>query len=127
MRLTHLGPVAQPNGHDGPGLVGELDPGVAAVIDDIVVTAEDPIGEPVLTQGAPQMFSAGSSSAARAGPSYGLPGQLATLRVASASCRVVQFYSASRARFGSAVDIHWFARILILRNDTGETSIQNGP
>ena len=67
-RLTHLCPVAHPDGHDGPGLVGELVPGIAAVIDDIVVAPEDPIGEPVLTQEAPDVlagFRRGSALARR--------------------------------------------------------------
>ncbi len=39
-RLTHLCPVAHPDGHDGPGLVGELVPGIAAVIDDTAMNKE---------------------------------------------------------------------------------------
>ena len=39
-RLTHLCPVAHPDGHDGPGLVGELVPGIAAVIDDAAMNNE---------------------------------------------------------------------------------------
>ena len=30
-------PVAEPDGHDGPGLIGQLVPGMAAVVDDILV------------------------------------------------------------------------------------------
>jgi hypothetical protein len=31
-----MDPIAKPDGHDGPGLVDELVPGIAAVIDDVV-------------------------------------------------------------------------------------------
>ena len=54
--LTDLGPVTHPDGHDGPGLVGELVPGIAAVINDIVVAPENPVREPVLAQEAPDVF-----------------------------------------------------------------------
>jgi hypothetical protein len=43
-----MGPVAQSDGHDCPGLLDEPVPGVAAVIDDIVVAAEDAVREPVV-------------------------------------------------------------------------------
>src|SRR5271154_1020105 len=42
-----MGPIAQADGHDGPWLVDELVPGVAAMIDDIVIGAEDAVREPV--------------------------------------------------------------------------------
>jgi hypothetical protein len=38
-------PIAQADGHDGPGLRHELVPGLAAVIDQIVVAGEDAVGE----------------------------------------------------------------------------------
>ncbi len=41
-------PVAQPDGHDGPGLSFQLVPGATAVIEQIVYAAEHAIGEPVL-------------------------------------------------------------------------------
>jgi len=40
-------PLAQADGHDGPWLLDELVPGVAAVVEDVVVGAEDAIGKPV--------------------------------------------------------------------------------
>ena len=39
--------LAQCDGHDPPGLIDELVPCLAAVIDEIVVGFEDTIGEPV--------------------------------------------------------------------------------
>jgi hypothetical protein len=43
-----VGPVAEPQGHYAPRLIGKLVPGVTAVIDDIVVGFEDAIREPVV-------------------------------------------------------------------------------
>jgi hypothetical protein len=40
-----VGPVAKSEGHDAPGLIDELGPGIAAVADDVVVGDEDPVGE----------------------------------------------------------------------------------
>lgn len=41
-------PGAYSNGHDGPGLTDELDLGVAAVVEQIVVGGDDTVGEPVV-------------------------------------------------------------------------------
>src|SRR6267143_949671 len=49
-------PTAQANRHDGPGLVGERVPGVAAVIEDVVIGAEDAVGEPVVAHELPDIF-----------------------------------------------------------------------
>ena len=43
-----MGPVAQTDGHDGPRLVYELIPSPAAMIENVRVGREHPIGEPVL-------------------------------------------------------------------------------
>lgn len=62
------GPVAHPDGHDGPGLVGELIPGIAAVIDDIVAASENPVREPVLAQQAPAVHARDGGSPRPAAP-----------------------------------------------------------
>jgi len=49
-------PVAQSDGHDCPGLIDELVPGVAAVIEEIVVRGEDPIGEPIVAHELPDIL-----------------------------------------------------------------------
>ncbi len=36
-----MGPVAQSDGHDAPGLIDEFVPGAAAMIDDVVVGFEE--------------------------------------------------------------------------------------
>jgi len=51
-----MGPVAQSDGHDAPGLVDELVPGVAAVVDDVVVRFEHAVGEPVFAQELPDVL-----------------------------------------------------------------------
>jgi len=51
-----MGP-AEPDGHDAPGLVGELGPGVAAVGDDVVVAFEHAVGKPVVAQQLPDVPS----------------------------------------------------------------------
>lgn len=45
-----MSPVAQPDGHDAPGLFGQAVPASAAVIDEIVAVAEDSVGQPVVAQ-----------------------------------------------------------------------------
>jgi hypothetical protein len=45
-----MGPVAQADGHDAPGLLDELVPSLTAMIDDLLVGAEDPVREPVVAQ-----------------------------------------------------------------------------
>lgn len=49
-------PVSQPDRHDAPGLFDEAIPGIAAVIDDIVVRAEDAVGQPVVAHELPQVL-----------------------------------------------------------------------
>ena len=51
-----MGPLAQSDGHDPPGLLDELVPSVAAVVDDIVVGFEDAVGEPVVAHKLPDVF-----------------------------------------------------------------------
>src|SRR5437764_15450058 len=41
-------PIAQANGHDCPGLVDQLVPGIAAVLDDVVIGSEEAVREPVV-------------------------------------------------------------------------------
>ena len=49
-------PLAQPDGHDAPGLVDELVPCLAAVIDEIVIGFEDTVGEPVVAHELPDVL-----------------------------------------------------------------------
>src|SRR5271165_1054050 len=51
-----MSPIAQSDGHDTPGLVDELVPGVAAVSDDVVVAFEHAVGEPVVAQELPDVL-----------------------------------------------------------------------
>ena len=51
-----MGPVAQSEGHDAPGLIDELVPGVAAMADDVVVGCEDAVREPVVAQELPDIL-----------------------------------------------------------------------
>ncbi len=51
-----MGPIAQSDGHDSPGLIDELVPGVAALVEDLVVGFEDPVGEPVVAHELPDVF-----------------------------------------------------------------------
>src|SRR5215207_7825375 len=51
-----MGPVPEPERHDTPGLIGEPGPGGTAVIQDVLVTAEDPVGDPVLAQELPDIL-----------------------------------------------------------------------
>jgi hypothetical protein len=50
-------PLAQSDGHDLPGSVDEHVPGIAAVIDDIVVGFEDAVREPVVAHILPDVFN----------------------------------------------------------------------
>src|SRR3954464_7274844 len=43
-----VSPVAQSDGHDEPGPIGELVPRLAAVVEDVAVGGEDPVRDPVL-------------------------------------------------------------------------------
>jgi hypothetical protein len=49
-------PLAQSDGHDAPGLIDELIPGRAAMVDEIVVRFEDAVGEPVVAHELPNVF-----------------------------------------------------------------------
>ena len=49
-------PVAQSDGHDFPGHVGELVPGEAAVVKKVLVACEDVVGDPVVAQELPDVF-----------------------------------------------------------------------
>src|ERR1700687_4367713 len=49
-------PVAEADRHDGPGLLDEVVPGIAAVLKDIVVGAEDTVGEPIVADELPDVF-----------------------------------------------------------------------
>src|SRR5580700_241102 len=49
-------PVAQADGHDRPRLIDQLVPGVAAVVEDIFVGSEYPVGEPVVAHELPDVF-----------------------------------------------------------------------
>jgi len=51
-----MGPLAQSDGHDPPGLVDELVPGVAAVINEIFVGLEDAVREPIVTHKLPNVL-----------------------------------------------------------------------
>jgi len=50
-------PIAESDGHDCPWLVDELVPGVAAMVDDIVVGLEDPVRQPVFPQEQPNVLN----------------------------------------------------------------------
>jgi len=49
-------PVAQSDGHDAPWLIDEAVPSIAAVIDEIVVRAEDAVGQPVVAHELPDVL-----------------------------------------------------------------------
>jgi transposase len=51
-----VSPTAQSDGHDGPGLLDELVPGIAAVIDEVIVAGKYPVGEPVVAHELPNVF-----------------------------------------------------------------------
>ena len=51
-----MSPIAHSDGHDPPGLIDEFVPCVAAVIDDIVVGFEHPVGQPVVAHELPDVF-----------------------------------------------------------------------
>ena len=48
--------MAQSDGHDVPGLIDELVPRLAAVVDEIVVGFEDMVGEPVIAHELPDIL-----------------------------------------------------------------------
>src|SRR3954462_9258077 len=49
-------PVAHPDGHDEPGLIRELVPRLAAVVEDVAVGGEDPVGDPVVAHVLPDVL-----------------------------------------------------------------------
>ena len=49
-------PVTQSDGHDAPGLIDELVPGVTAVVDDVGLGAKDAIGQPVVADELPDIL-----------------------------------------------------------------------
>lgn len=49
-------PFAVSDGHDAPGLVDELVPSLAAVVDDVVVGGEDPVRQPVVAHELPYVL-----------------------------------------------------------------------
>lgn len=49
-------PLAHSDGHDAPGLIDELVPGEAAVIDDVVVGFEDAVRQPVVAHELPDVL-----------------------------------------------------------------------
>ena len=51
-----MGPVSEADGHDAPGLVGDGFPGGAAVVDDVLVVAEDAVGEVVFAHELPEVL-----------------------------------------------------------------------
>jgi hypothetical protein len=51
-----MSPVARSDGCDGFGLSDELVPGVAVVVDDMVVSAEDAVREPAFAHELPDAF-----------------------------------------------------------------------
>jgi len=48
--------LAQSDGHDAPGLIDELVPCLAAVIDEVVIRFEDAVGEPVVAHKLPDVL-----------------------------------------------------------------------
>jgi len=51
-----MSPLAQSDGHDAPGVVDELVPRLAAVVDEIVVGFEDAVREPVVAHELPDVL-----------------------------------------------------------------------
>src|SRR3954463_3214362 len=51
-----MSPVSQSDGHDEPRLIRELVPRRAAVVEDVAVGGEDPVGDPVLAQELPDVL-----------------------------------------------------------------------
>ena len=64
-------PFAQSDGHDAPGLIDELVPGVAAVVDEVVVGFEDAVREPVVAHELPDVFDRVELGAFRRQRQYG--------------------------------------------------------
>ncbi len=51
-----MGPIPGSDGHDFPGLVDEGVPGIAAVVENILVGFEDPVREPVVAHELPDVL-----------------------------------------------------------------------
>lgn len=51
-----MGLLAQSEGHDAPGLVDELVPGEAAVVDDVIVGLEDAVRKPIVAHELPDVL-----------------------------------------------------------------------
>src|SRR5271156_183409 len=51
-----MGPIANADGHDPPGLIDEVVPSLAAMVDDVVVGFKDSVWEPVVAQELPDVF-----------------------------------------------------------------------
>ena len=51
-----MSPITEAERHDPLGLVDELVPGIAAVIEDGAIGGEDPVGEPVVAQELPEVL-----------------------------------------------------------------------
>ena len=51
-----MGPLPEADGHDAPRLIDELVPGVAAVINDIVVRGVDTVRQPVVAHELPDVL-----------------------------------------------------------------------
>ena len=49
-------PISQTDGHDGPRLIDEFVPGIATVVEDIVVGEEHAVGEPVVADELPDVL-----------------------------------------------------------------------
>jgi hypothetical protein len=58
-------PLPHADGHDAPWLTDEVVPGEAAVVDDVVVGFEDPVGEPVVAHKLPDILDRVEFGAAR--------------------------------------------------------------
>src|SRR3546814_20919606 len=54
--LVRRGTSSSSDGHDAPRLVDELVPRLTAVVDDVVVGGEDPVGEPVIAHELPDVL-----------------------------------------------------------------------
>jgi len=52
-----MSPITEAERHDPPGLVDELVPGMAAVIEDGAVGGEHPVGEPIVAQELPEVLN----------------------------------------------------------------------
>lgn len=49
-------PVSEPDGHDLPGLLDKFVPGVDAVVEDVVIVAENSVREPIVAHELPEIF-----------------------------------------------------------------------